>query len=72
MGLGPGVAVVDQAGLQRVRDRMYMLEAAVKDVERDLRESSTPEDYQAAFRHLYAAAVDLARQHLEPVAIVGE
>ncbi len=70
MGLGEGVVVVDRASFDRHRDRLYVLETAVRDVERDLRESRRPEDYQAAFRHLYAAALDLAGESLEPEAIV--
>ncbi len=69
MGLDPDLVVLDQASWRRLADRLYILETAVKDVERDLRESKTADDYRAAFRHLYAAAVDLAREQPEPQAI---
>ncbi len=69
MGLDPGLVVADASEVQRLADRLYILESAVKDVERDLRESRSADDYQAAFRHLYAAAVDLVGEQLEPRAL---
>ncbi len=69
MGLDPDLVVVDVASFRRLADRLYILESAVKDVERDLRQSRTGDDYRAAFRHLYAAAVDLVGEELEPRAL---
>lgn len=59
MGLDSGEVVVSAVGLERLGDRLTVLEAALDDVESDLRGSRADEDYRAAFRHLYAAAAAL-------------
>ncbi|HXY46132.1 MAG TPA: hypothetical protein VEH29_18240 [Acidimicrobiales bacterium] len=47
---------ISQADFERCRDGIYAITAALEDVEVDLAEDG---DFQAAFRHLYAAATEL-------------
>ncbi len=61
MGLDTGEAVVSASALDRLGDRLTILEAALDDVERDLRAKG---GYQMAFRHLYGAAAGLRGQRL--------
>ena len=70
MGLDSGEALVDADALTRVRDLIYVLESALDDVERDLRGTDSADEYRVAFRHLYAAAVQLRGQTVEPRAIL--
>jgi hypothetical protein len=42
MGLDSGEALVDAEALERLRDRLYVLESALDDVERDLRGTDDP------------------------------
>jgi len=65
MGLGSGEALVSHDALRGLNDRLYALETALTDVERDLREHA---DHKAAFTHLYAAAAQLREANLEPLA----
>jgi hypothetical protein len=67
MGLDGGEALVSATALRAVNDRIYILETALSDVERDLRLES---DHRAAFTHLYAAAAQLRGATLEPSAIL--
>jgi len=67
MGLATGEALVSRDALQSLNDRLYVLESALDDVERDLR---TDRDHQAAFQHLYAAAAGLRDAGLEPHAVL--
>ena len=50
--------------LDELHDRLYMLEAAVEDVDRDLAESQEPDDISAALEWLLAAARPLCGQRL--------
>ena len=50
-----------------MHDRLYLLEAALEDVESDLREKTGPTAYREAFDHLYEAAKDLVGVVVEPV-----
>ena len=52
--------------MRGLNDRLYVLEAALDDVERDLRADG---DHRAAFQHLYAAAAGLRHATLEPSAV---
>jgi hypothetical protein len=70
MGLDSGEALVDAVALDDLRDRLYVLESALDDVERDLRGVTDPDEYLAAFRHLYAAAARLRDRALEPRAVL--
>ena len=67
MGLDTGEALVSSDGLRSLNDSLYALEAALSDVERDLRADG---DHQAAFTHLYASAAQLRDAILEPSAIL--
>lgn len=72
MGLSSGEALVSLAALQRLRDRLYVLESALGDVEQDLRGAEDAEDaeeYRRAFQHLYAAAAPLRGVSIEPAAV---
>ncbi|MFH1331455.1 MAG: hypothetical protein ABIJ48_12525 [Actinomycetota bacterium] len=71
MGLDSGEAVVDAAALCRLRDRLYVLESALDDVEGDLRGRPGPEEYRRAFQHLYAAAAALRDSGVEPSAVLS-
>jgi hypothetical protein len=71
MGLGSGEAVVDADALCRLRDRLYVLESALDDVEGDLKGRPGPEDYKRAFQHLYAAAAPLRGSCVEPSAVLS-
>ena len=51
--------VVTRAELDALNDKLYVLEAAVEDVERDLRASSTKQDYVEAVDWLLDAAKPL-------------
>ena len=62
-----GQVVVSEAELRRVHDKLYRLETAVEDVERDLSGPSGLEDYTAAVDHLLDAARDLVGVIVEPV-----
>ncbi len=70
MGLDSGEALVPVDKLVGLRDRLYVLEAALDDVEQDLRGRPPVEEYRAAFRHLYAAAAQLRGAVVEPIALL--
>lgn len=72
MGLDSGEALVDAGALRTLRDRLYVLESALDDVERDMRGVDDPEEYRAAFRHLYAAAAGLRGAAPEPSALLED
>ena len=67
MGLETGEALVSQGALRSLNDRLYALETALTDVERDLRRDG---DHRAAFTHLYASAAQLRDANLEPLALL--
>jgi hypothetical protein len=71
MGLDSGEALVDAEALSRLRDRLYVLESALDDVESDLRGHTGQEEYKRAFQHLYAAAAQLRDGWVEPRAILS-
>ncbi len=70
MGLSSGESVVASEALEELRDRLYVLEAALDDVEADLRGRPPLEEYRRAFGHLYAAAAGLRDRWLEPIAVL--
>jgi hypothetical protein len=63
--------VVPADGYRSLLDALYVLEAALTDVERDLRRSRRAEEYRRAFQHLYAAAAGLRGAAPEPTALGG-
>jgi hypothetical protein len=69
LGLGFDDVVVPAAGYRDLLDALYVLEAALSDVERDLRRSREPEEYRNAFQHLYAAAAGLRGVAPDPTAL---
>lgn len=70
MGLDSGEAIVSATALDELGDRLTILEAALEDVEQDLRRSKDLEAYRDAFRHLYAAAAGLRGRRLRARALV--
>ena len=70
MGLGSGEAVVSATSLEELGDRLTVLEAALEDVQQDLRAGATDAEYKAAFRHLHAAAAGLKGRRLRARALV--
>jgi len=70
MGLDSGEALVSAAELRRLRDAVYLLEASLEDVERDLRGKPRLAEYKRAFQHLYAAAAGLRDAVPEPQAVL--
>ena len=69
MGLETDDVLITRATLAEWQDRMVVVEAALDDVESDLRGRPPIEEYRAAFRHLYAAVEPLRRTRVEPRAI---
>ena len=56
LGLGETELVVTRRELDELRDALYVLEAAVEDVDRDLAEGGSPDDLRDAVDWLLAAA----------------
>jgi len=67
-GLGDGDVLFRRNDMDRLRDHLYMLEAAVQDARMDLAESGRLEDYPEALRRVTAAADQLVALRVEPVA----
>jgi hypothetical protein len=47
-----------------LHDQLYVLEAAIEDIERDLRESAEPDDYREALEWVLEAARPLLHTDL--------
>lgn len=62
LGIGESELVITRTALDELRDRLYMLEAAVEDVDRDLAEADGAEDLRRALDWLLAAARPLCGQ----------
>jgi uncharacterized membrane protein affecting hemolysin expression len=56
VGLSESELIVTRAALDDLRDRLYVLEAAVQDVERDLEAATGEQDLRDAVEWLLAAA----------------
>jgi hypothetical protein len=56
LGLSEAEVVVARTELDALTDQLYVLEAAIEDVEGDLARSAEPEDYQAALAWVFEAA----------------
>lgn len=54
--------IVTRAALDELRDKLYVLEAAIEDVERDLVDAEGEQAYRDALEWLLAAARPLAEQ----------
>ena len=61
LGLSEGELVMTRAELNAMHDQLYMLEAAVEDVERDLAAAPTKQDLRDAVAWLIEAARPLFR-----------
>jgi hypothetical protein len=66
LGLTEAELVVARRDLDGLHDALYVLEAAVEDVERDLASSRTKADVEAALGWLLSAARPLVSQRIEP------
>jgi hypothetical protein len=64
VGLSETELVVARHELDELHDRLYVLEAAVEDVERDLAESDGPEEVREALEWLLDAARPLTEHRL--------
>ena len=62
LGLSEDELVMTRAELDALRDQLYMLEAAVEDVERDLAGSPTKQDLHEAVAWIIEAARPLFRR----------
>jgi hypothetical protein len=56
LGLSETELVVARAELDELRDRLYVLEAAIEDVERDLADAEGEQDLREALDWILAAA----------------
>ena len=65
LGLGDAELVVARRDLDALRDALYVLEAAIEDVERDLALRRDPDDLEAALAWLLAAARPLVERGSE-------
>jgi hypothetical protein len=65
VGLSEAELIVTRAALDDLRDRLYVLEAAVEDVDRDLTASSTKQELRDAVDWLLAAARPLCGRPLD-------
>ena len=57
--MSEGELVMTRSELESLQDQLYVLEAAVEDVERDLQGSPTKKDYEEAVAWLLDAAKPL-------------
>jgi len=60
LGLGESELVLTRARLEELRDALFVLEAAVQDVDRDLATAEHPDEVRAALDWLLSAARPLA------------
>lgn len=65
-GLGDDDVVVRRAALEDLQDRLYVLQAALEDVERDLAGTPTADDHKEALDWLRTNAAPLAQVRIEP------
>lgn len=65
VGLSEAELVVTRHALERLHDALYVLEAAVEDVDRDLDGARTIQEYADAVHWLLQAARPLAELRLE-------
>ncbi len=59
LGLGEAELIVTRTALDDLRDRLYVLEAAIEDVERDQAAAESDQDLRDALAWLLAAAKPL-------------
>lgn len=56
MGIGEAELIITRQALDDLRDKLYVLEAAVEDVDRDLQSTETEQDLRDALEWLLEAA----------------
>ena len=71
-GLKPDEVLIGRDQFDDLRDRLYVLEAAIEDADHDLGETPGLREYTEAFQGLYEAAVRARRFRLEPRAMGSE
>src|SRR3954471_5026599 len=64
LGLGEDELVVTRRSLENLLDQVYVLQAAVEDVDRDLAEADDPAEVRRALEWLLSAARPLAETSL--------
>jgi hypothetical protein len=65
-GLGDDDLVISRTGLEELQSRLYVLQAAIEDVERDLAVSAEPDEVAEAFAWLLENAKPVAECWVEP------
>lgn len=65
-GLSDAELIVTREELETLHDRLYVLEAAIEDVERDLKGTPTKQDYVEAVAWLLDACRPLLRRESPP------
>lgn len=71
-GLRDDEVLLTRDSLEEWRDKIYILEAAIEDAERDLEGTPSLRDYTEAFQHLYNAALGIRSFRIEPRAMGGQ
>jgi hypothetical protein len=65
-GLGDDDLVISRTALDELQSRLYCLQAAIEDVDRDLSQSAEADDVDEAFRWLLENARPVAALWIEP------
>ena len=65
-GLGDDELIVSRDDLEELQSRLYCLQAALEDVDRDLAVSDEPDDVREAFGWLVENARPVAQLWIEP------
>ena len=65
-GLGADDVIVERSALEDLQSALYCLQAAIEDVDRDLRAGRTKRDVEDALRWLLENARPLAATWIEP------
>ena len=65
LGLSETELIITRHALEELRDKVYVLEAAVEDVDRDLGEASTDQEVRDALDWLLSAARPLVEHPLD-------
>lgn len=65
-GLGDDDLIVSRVALDELQSRLYCLQAAIEDVDRDLATSAEPDDVAEAFAWLMENARPVAQLWIEP------
>jgi hypothetical protein len=65
-GLGDDDLIVSRGALEELQSRLYCLQAALEDIERDLAVDDGPDDVREALAWLRENAVPVAQMWIEP------